>query len=137
MGLALGRLAGFVVAAAAVVAVRARGSAAVPHPMLDVRLFANLRFSAASTSVTVAFFSLFGFIFLITQYFQQLRDYGPLSTGVRILPVAVQHRRLVGGRLPAGRANRQQGRGRLVACCPSAASLRLDWTVRRRWSAIT
>jgi EmrB/QacA subfamily drug resistance transporter len=57
-------------------------------PMLDVRLFTNLRFSAASTSVTVAFFSLFGFIFLITQYFQQLRSYGPLSTGVRILPVA-------------------------------------------------
>jgi predicted MFS family arabinose efflux permease len=56
--------------------------------MLDVRLFTNPRFSAASASVTVAFFSLFGFIFLITQYFQQLRGYGPLSTGVRILPVA-------------------------------------------------
>lgn len=31
-------------------------------PMLDVRLFANLRFSAASASVTVGFFTLFGFI---------------------------------------------------------------------------
>src|SRR5436305_5515368 len=34
------------------------------HPMLDVRLFRNMRFSAASGAVTVAFFTLFGFIFL-------------------------------------------------------------------------
>ena len=40
------------------------------EPMLDVTLFKNLRFSAASGSVAVAFFALFGFIFLITQYFQ-------------------------------------------------------------------
>jgi EmrB/QacA subfamily drug resistance transporter len=59
------------------------------HPMLDVRLFRNMRFSAASGAVTVSFFTLFGFIFLITQYFQFVRGYGPLSTGVRLLPVAV------------------------------------------------
>ena len=46
-------------------------------------------FSAASGAVTVAFFALFGFIFLITQYFQFIRGYGTLSTGVRILPVAL------------------------------------------------
>ncbi len=61
----------------------------VEHPMLDVRLFRNLRFTAASVSVTVAFFTLFGFIFLMTQYFQFIRDYGPLETGVRLLPVAL------------------------------------------------
>jgi EmrB/QacA subfamily drug resistance transporter len=59
------------------------------HPMLDVRLFRNLRFSAASGAVTVSFFTLFGFIFLMTQYFQFVRGYGPLSTGVRLLPVAL------------------------------------------------
>jgi EmrB/QacA subfamily drug resistance transporter len=59
------------------------------HPMLDVRLFRNMRFSAASGAVTVAFFTLFGFIFLITQYFQFVRGYGPLSAGVRLLPVAL------------------------------------------------
>ena len=57
-------------------------------PMLDLSLFRNLRFTAASGSVTVAFFSLSGFIFLITQYFQFLKTYSPLSTGVRLLPVA-------------------------------------------------
>jgi EmrB/QacA subfamily drug resistance transporter len=59
------------------------------HPMLDVRLFRNMRFSAASGAVTVSFFTLFGFIFLITQYFQFIRGYGPLSTGVHLLPVAL------------------------------------------------
>ena len=59
------------------------------HPMLDVRLFRNLRFSAASGAVTVAFFTLFGFIFLMTQYFQFVRGYSPLSTGVHLLPVAL------------------------------------------------
>ena len=57
--------------------------------MLDVTLFRTPAFSAASGAVTVAFFALFGFIFLITQYFQFIRGYGTLSTGVRILPVAI------------------------------------------------
>ena len=59
------------------------------HPMLDVRLFRVMRFSAASGAVTVSFFTLFGFIFLMTQYFQFVRGYGPLSTGVHLLPVAL------------------------------------------------
>ncbi|HET7430798.1 MAG TPA: MFS transporter [Nocardioides sp.] len=60
-----------------------------PHPMLDVSLFRDRRFSAASGAVTVTFFALFGFIFLVTQYFQFVRGYGALSTGARILPVAL------------------------------------------------
>ena len=58
------------------------------RPMIDMTLFRNPAFSAASASVTVAFFALFGFIFLVTQYFQFMRGFGALSTGVRILPVA-------------------------------------------------
>jgi len=60
----------------------------VEHPLLPVRIFQNLRFSAASLSVTSAFFALFGFVFLITQYFQLIRGYTPLQAGVRTLPVA-------------------------------------------------
>ena len=60
-----------------------------PHPMLDVTLFKDRRFSAASGAVTITFFALFGFIFLVTQYFQFVRGYGALSTGARILPVAL------------------------------------------------
>jgi EmrB/QacA subfamily drug resistance transporter len=78
---------GFVIAAGLLVAFiswerRAR------EPMIDVGLFGNPRFTAASGSVTIAFFSLSGYIFLITQYFQFLKGYSPLSTGVRLLPVA-------------------------------------------------
>jgi EmrB/QacA subfamily drug resistance transporter len=58
-------------------------------PMLDVRLFANLRFTAASGAVTVAFFALFGFIFLVTQYFQFVMGYSAFSAGLRLIPVAI------------------------------------------------
>ena len=61
----------------------------VETPMLDVRLFRNMRFTAASASVTIAFFTLFGFIFLMTQYFQFIQGFSPLSTGVHLLPVAI------------------------------------------------
>jgi hypothetical protein len=58
------------------------------HPILDVDLFRNPRFAAASAAVGISFFALSGFIFLVTQRFQFLKSYGPLSTGVRLLPVA-------------------------------------------------
>ena len=60
-----------------------------PDPMLDVRLFANPRFSAASAAIALAFFGLFGFIFLITQYFQLIRGFDPLRAGVATLPFAL------------------------------------------------
>src|SRR5581483_1648150 len=82
-----GTLAGFAVAVASLV-VFVRWERRVAEPMLDVGLFTNLRFSAATGAVTVAFFTLYGFIFLITMYFQFLHGYSPLSTGVRLLPVA-------------------------------------------------
>lgn len=58
-------------------------------PLFDVRLFANARFSAASGAIAAAFFGLFGFIFLITQYFQIVRGYGVLEAGIATLPFAV------------------------------------------------
>jgi EmrB/QacA subfamily drug resistance transporter len=58
------------------------------RPMLDVGLFRNPRFTAASGSITIGFFTLAGFTFLITQYFQFVKGYSPLGTGVRLLPVA-------------------------------------------------
>jgi EmrB/QacA subfamily drug resistance transporter len=59
------------------------------HPLLDVTLFANPRFSAASLAIASAFFGLFGFIFLITQYMQLVQGYSPLEAGVRTVPFAV------------------------------------------------
>ena len=50
------------------------------HPMLDVGLFRNPRFTAASGSVAISFFALQGFIFLVTQYFQFIKNLSPLGT---------------------------------------------------------
>ena len=76
-------------AAAVLLVAFVRRERTTAEPMLDLRLFADRRFTAAALAITVAFFALFGFIFLITQYFQFLRGYSPLETGLRILPVAL------------------------------------------------
>lgn len=75
-------------AAAVVLLVFTLWERAQEHPMLDVRIFTNLRFTAASASITFAFFAMFGFIFLVTQYFQFVKDYGAFESGLRILPFA-------------------------------------------------
>src|SRR4051812_6827357 len=80
-------LVGFAVAALLAVAFVA-WERRTDHPILDVDLFRNPRFAAASAAVGISFFALSGFIFLVTQMFQFLKGYGPLSTGVRLLPVA-------------------------------------------------
>jgi len=59
-----------------------------PQPMLDMSVFANRRFSGGSLAVTAGFLTLFGFIFVITQYFQFIKDYTAFQSGVRLLPVA-------------------------------------------------
>ncbi len=59
------------------------------HPMLDIRFFANPRFSAASATITLTFFALFGSTFLLTQYFQFVLLYSPLKAGMLTAPVAI------------------------------------------------
>ncbi len=49
------------------------------HPMLDVSVFFNRRFSGGSLAVTAGFLTLFGFIFVITQYFQFIKNYTRIS----------------------------------------------------------
>jgi EmrB/QacA subfamily drug resistance transporter len=82
------RVIGTLAAAAALLAAFVAAESRTAHPMLDIALFRNPRFTAASGSVAIAFFALNGFIFLMTQYFQTVKGFGPLGTGVRLLPVA-------------------------------------------------
>src|SRR4051794_1868198 len=59
-----------------------------PAPMLEVTLFRNPRFTASSAAISLAFFALFGMIFFLTQYLQEVRGYTALEAGLRTMPVA-------------------------------------------------
>ncbi|HLM10286.1 MAG TPA: DHA2 family efflux MFS transporter permease subunit [Thermoleophilaceae bacterium] len=82
------------------------------NPMLDVRLFKVRRFSGASLSITLVFFSLFGAIFFLTTYLQGVMDLSALEAGVRVSPVAAGL--VLGGPLSAKLAERL-GTRRVVA----------------------
>jgi EmrB/QacA subfamily drug resistance transporter len=58
------------------------------HPMLDLRLFRDRRFSVASGGMTLIFFAMFGTFFLVAQYFQLVLGYTPLESGLFQLPMA-------------------------------------------------
>jgi EmrB/QacA subfamily drug resistance transporter len=58
------------------------------HPMLQLRLFRERRFSAASAAIALAFFALFGSLFFLTQYLQLVLGYTALQAGARTVPVA-------------------------------------------------
>jgi EmrB/QacA subfamily drug resistance transporter len=58
------------------------------HPMLDVSVFRDRRFSAASIAVAFVFFALMGVVYFLTTYLQSVMGYTALEAGVRMLPVA-------------------------------------------------
>ncbi|MFE3799739.1 MFS transporter [Nocardia tengchongensis] len=61
----------------------------VPAPVLNMRLFRNRRFALPSLAITASYFAAFGFLFLITQYFQGVKELSPLEFGIHSLPFAV------------------------------------------------
>jgi EmrB/QacA subfamily drug resistance transporter len=58
------------------------------HPMLDMHFFQNPRFSAASGAIALVFLSLFGTLFLLTQYLQSVLGYSTVEAGAVLLPQA-------------------------------------------------
>jgi len=69
------------------------------HPMLDLSVFRNRRFSLGAAAIGLTFFALFGTIFVFTQYLQFVQGYTPLEAGSRLLPLAF------GIAIGAGRSN--------------------------------
>jgi EmrB/QacA subfamily drug resistance transporter len=59
------------------------------EPMLDIRFFRNPAFSTGTAGMTLVFLSLYGVMFLVTQYFQLVLGYSPLSAAARLLPMAL------------------------------------------------
>lgn len=58
------------------------------HPMLPLYFFKNPSFTGANLTLALAFFSMFGSIFFISQYLQTVLGYSALETGIRLLPLA-------------------------------------------------
>jgi len=58
------------------------------HPMLDMKLFRNPRFSAASAAITLTFLALFGVVFLLTPYLQTVLGYSTVKAGALLLPMS-------------------------------------------------
>jgi EmrB/QacA subfamily drug resistance transporter len=57
-----------------------------PAPMLPMRLFRSVSFSAANATGFFQSGAVFGGIFLVTQYFQLAVGNSPFETGLRLLP---------------------------------------------------
>ena len=61
----------------------------VDEPMLDMQLFRNPAFSTGSTGMILLFMAMYGTMFLVTQYFQLVLGYSPVSAALRLLPMAM------------------------------------------------
>jgi Na+/melibiose symporter-like transporter len=59
------------------------------EPMLDMHLFRNAAFSTGTGGMMLVFLALYGVMFLVTQYFQLVLGYSPLSAAARLLPMAM------------------------------------------------
>jgi EmrB/QacA subfamily drug resistance transporter len=56
------------------------------EPMLPISFFRSRRFAAGNTAIFLTFASLFGAVFFYAQLLQVALGYGPLDTGLRLLP---------------------------------------------------
>lgn len=59
------------------------------EPMLPLRLFKNRSLSIGVAVVTINFFALFGALFFMTLYLQNLQGWSPVQTGIRTLPLSI------------------------------------------------
>ncbi|SFO63874.1 MULTISPECIES: MFS transporter [Actinomadura] len=59
----------------------------VERPLLPLGLFRSVSLSAATGLIVLGFFAMFGTIFFITLYLQQVHGMSPVDAGVRMLPM--------------------------------------------------
>jgi MFS transporter, DHA2 family, multidrug resistance protein len=67
------------------------------QPLIDLALFSNRDFTIGTALSTITNFALFGLLFVMPQYLQDVGGSDPLGTGVRLLP-------MIGGLIVATRA---------------------------------
>jgi EmrB/QacA subfamily drug resistance transporter len=81
----IGGIAVGIVALAAFIVAELRAEA----PLLELRVFRSIDFSLAILVQWIAQFALFGSLFLIPLFLQQVRHYGAFDTGLSLLPQAI------------------------------------------------
>jgi EmrB/QacA subfamily drug resistance transporter len=81
------------------------------EPMLNLSFFRNPRFSAASGAISLASFALFGAMFALTQFMQDVHGYSALEAGAAMTPLAAG---LVAGALASVKLVERFGTTRVV-----------------------
>jgi EmrB/QacA subfamily drug resistance transporter len=81
--LTIGALAAGVVVLAGFVLVQQR----VAHPLLPLRVVLDRNRGGSYLSVAVSAIAIFGVFLFLTYYFQQVKDYSPIITGLAFLPL--------------------------------------------------
>ncbi|WP_084269813.1 DHA2 family efflux MFS transporter permease subunit [Patulibacter minatonensis] len=92
----------------------------IPNPLLNVRLYGNRAFAAASLTTFALGAALFGAMVIIPLYFQQVRGQGAISTGLLVGPQGVGAMVAMG---LSGRLTERFGAGRLTVIGVSITAL--------------
>jgi EmrB/QacA subfamily drug resistance transporter len=80
---------GFLAAAALLLGLFIAWERRTADPMIPLGFFRRRAFSVSAAVVLLVGFSLFGVIYFITLYFQNVKGYSPLQAGIRSLPMTV------------------------------------------------
>ena len=60
-----------------------------PHPLLDVRVFADAGFATGAATIVVFFAANLGLFYLLVQHLQLVKGYSPIATAFAISPLMV------------------------------------------------
>ncbi len=98
----------------------------VASPMLDLDFFRRPRFSVGTAAVSVAFFTLLGGIFVLTQYLQFAHGYSAIEAGALMSPLALG---LMIGAGSSSKAVSRLGTSRVVAAGLTGLALLMALTM--------
>jgi EmrB/QacA subfamily drug resistance transporter len=106
---------------------RIAGRRAAAQPLIDLGLFRSASFTVGTLLTTLVSFALFGILFGMPQYFQDVRGLDALGSGVRLLPLigGMVAGMLAGSRLQAprmGEAGAAPGGPAAVAGAPRVSA---------------
>ncbi|MFI1385477.1 MFS transporter [Embleya sp. NPDC020886] len=77
------------VVAALTLTVFVRRQLRLANPLLQVRLFTDRAFSMAATAIFLGMLGLGAALFLLSQWFQYVQGYSPVSAGLHLLPAPI------------------------------------------------